>query len=106
MTLTQTQTTGDALNVSLKIALSVPQTLNALNVQKVNSFKLMDLNVSTILNASFLIIFNQKDLKKEMVSGSVLNVIPSLRGLVQLGIRVVGVVSVDLQKLARKGYWH
>lgn len=74
MTLTQTQTTGDALNVSLKIALSVPQTLNALNVQKVNSFKLMDLNVSIILNASFLIIFNQKDLKKEMVSGSVLNV--------------------------------
>lgn len=97
MILTLNQLTGDVLNASLKTALLVTLILNALNVPKVNSFKLMDLNVLITLNASFLIIFNLKDLKKEMESGSALNVM-----LESISVKVINVTKAINATLVMK----
>lgn len=96
-TLIGTLITGDALNASLKTVLHAPQTLNALNVLKANSFKPMDLNVLTILNALYLIIFNQKDLRKEMESGSALNVM-----LGNTSVKVINVMKAINATLVMK----
>ena len=57
----------------------------------------MDLNVLTILNALYLIIFNQKDLRKEMESGSALNVM-----LGNTSVKVINVMKAINATLVMK----